>query len=111
MTASTAAEVEHLTRRGLDLARLTADALRLKEPPMGLYHASAAGQASWYEVALEILDVSGLHNEVKPVTTAQYGARAARPAYSVLDSSLLERTGGIARIGPWREGIKDCLRS
>jgi dTDP-4-dehydrorhamnose reductase len=92
-----------------DLARLTVDLLRSKEPAVGLFHAAAAGEASWHEVAVEILRLRGLRNEVAPVTTAQYGARAARPAYSVLDSGLLARSAAAAPIGDWRERLAACL--
>lgn len=94
-----------------DIARLTVDLLALKEPPEGLFHATAAGETTWYEVAREILRLKGMPVEVAAVTTAQYGARAVRPAYSVLDNSLLGRTAAVDPIGHWRERLAACLRA
>lgn len=74
----------------------------------GLFHVSAAGSVSWYEVALETLRRAKLSVEVQPVSTAEYGAPAPRPRYSVLDNSRL-RAGGIKPIGDWRERLAPYL--
>lgn len=77
------------------------------------YHVSAAGVTSWYDVALEVLRRSHLQVEVRPVSTAEYGARAPRPAYSVLDNRKLAAIG-IAPIADWRSRLArylDALKS
>ncbi len=76
----------------------------------GTVHVSAAGRASWYEVAREVLRLAGLQVEVRPVSTAEYGARAPRPRYSVLDNSRLRRLG-VPLIGDWRESLALHLQS
>ena len=76
----------------------------------GIFHVSAAGAASWYEVALEILRLARLATEVRPVSTAEYGAKAPRPRYSVLDDSKL-RAAGIAPIDEWRTRLAAHLKS
>ena len=76
----------------------------------GTFHVSAAGVTTWYDVALEVLRVSGLGVEVRPVSTAEYGARALRPRYSVLDNSRL-RSVGIPPIGDWRQRLALHLKS
>jgi dTDP-4-dehydrorhamnose reductase len=76
----------------------------------GTFNVSAAGVASWYEVALEILRLAGRAVEVKPVSTAQYAAKAPRPRYSVLDNSKL-RASGVAPIGDWRIRLAEHLKS
>ncbi len=80
-----------------DIAAVTA---RLLESE-GTFHVSAAGVASWYEVALEILRLTGRSNAVQPVSTAEYGARAPRPRYSVLDNSRLGSVG-VEPVGDWK---------
>jgi dTDP-4-dehydrorhamnose reductase len=61
----------------------------------GTYHFANAGHSSWYEFAVEIRALVAVESapnrvpEVVPVTTAEYNAPAARPRYSVLDSSAL----------------------
>jgi dTDP-4-dehydrorhamnose reductase len=47
---------------------------------------------------------------VEPVSTAQYGARAPRPRYSVLDNRRLESLG-VPLIGDWRERLALYLQS
>jgi dTDP-4-dehydrorhamnose reductase len=89
-----------------DIAALTAKMLRLE----GTFHVSAAGEASWYDVAREILRLTGRNVAVQPVSTAEYGARAPRPRYSVLDNGKL-RAAGIAPIGDWRERLAAHLQS
>lgn len=75
----------------------------------GTFHVSAAGRASWYEVALEVLRLANLRVDVTPVSTAEYGARAPRPRYSVLDNRKLSAVG-IAAIGDWRPRLDAYLR-
>jgi dTDP-4-dehydrorhamnose reductase len=76
----------------------------------GVFHVSAAGAASWYEVALEILRLVRRQAEVQAVSTAEYGAKAPRPRYSVLDNSKLG-AAGIAPIGDWRARLAVHLKS
>ena len=91
-----------------DIARITTELLSRRAE--GIYHVSAAGSASWYEVALEILRLASLSVEVRAVSTAEYGAKAPRPRYSVLDNGKL-RASGIAPIGDWRERLAVHLKS
>jgi dTDP-4-dehydrorhamnose reductase len=91
-----------------DIARVTA--LLLGKGAQGSFHVSAAGAASWHEVALEILRLTGQRAEVSAVSTAQYGARAPRPRYSVLDNGKLGRSG-IVPITEWRERLAVHLKS
>jgi dTDP-4-dehydrorhamnose reductase len=76
----------------------------------GLVHVSAAGRASWYEVAVEVLEAKGHRVVVQPVTTTDYGAPAPRPPYSVLDNGRLRRLG-VPPIGEWRQRLRLHLQS
>jgi len=87
-----------------------ATALLIGKGAEGTFHVSAAGAASWYEVALEILRLAGRRIEVRAVSTAEYGAKAPRPRYSVLDNGKLRGTG-IAPIAQWRERLAAHLKS
>ena len=91
-----------------DIARVTSDLLAKQAE--GTFNVSAAGIASWYEVALEVLRLRGHRIDVQPVTTAQYGAKAPRPAYSVLDNGKL-RAAGIVPIAEWRPRLAEHLKS
>jgi len=62
----------------------------------GLYHMSSAGQTSWYDFAIEIARQLQQQGEqvakIRPISTVEYPTAAQRPAYSVLDNSLLAET-------------------
>ena len=65
---------------------------------------AAAGDCSWFDFAQEIVTAGGLDCEVRPISTDQYPAAAARPAYSVLRS---ER--GAPGLPHWREGLRQFM--
>ncbi|WP_029935132.1 dTDP-4-dehydrorhamnose reductase [Thiomicrospira pelophila] len=71
-------------------------------------HFANQGQASWAELATEIMRLSGLDCEVLPVSSADYGAKALRPAYSVLDATQIQAWLP-APIRPWREALVDSV--
>jgi dTDP-4-dehydrorhamnose reductase len=83
------------------LAEATKEVLEL---PFGVYHATAAGDCTWADFAETIFEEAGLSTRVRRITTAEFGARAPRPAYSVLRS---ER--GAPVLPHWREGLRECL--
>jgi dTDP-4-dehydrorhamnose reductase len=76
---------------------------------LGVVHAVNAGEATWCEFAFEILRRLGADAEVVPITTAEAGRAAPRPAYSVLDTSLLRRLTS-ADLPPWQDALARHLR-
>ena len=79
------------------------------DPEHGLgqtFHAAGVGRCSWAELAEQVMAESaaagGPSAKVVPITTAEYPTRAARPGYSVLDSSKFARTFGVV-MPAWRE--------
>jgi dTDP-4-dehydrorhamnose reductase len=83
------------------LAAATREVLEL---PYGVYHVAAAGDCTWAEFAEAIFAEAGLSTRVRRITSAEFGAKAPRPAYSVLRS---ER--GAPELPHWREGLRECL--
>jgi dTDP-4-dehydrorhamnose reductase len=75
----------------------------------GLYHLTNAGQTSWYDFAREIFRLSGLAPALTAVTAAEYGARAMRPAYSVLGHGRLAAAGE-DDLRPWQDALAAYLR-
>jgi dTDP-4-dehydrorhamnose reductase len=73
--------------------------------PYGVYHVAAAGECTWADFAEAIFEEAGLATRVRRITTAEFGARAPRPAYSVLRSEK-----GAPELPHWREGLRACLR-
>lgn len=80
----------------------------LETQAYGLYHATNTDSCSWHEFALEIFRLRGLSPRVIPITTAEYGAKAPRPGYSVLNCEKLARTIG-RPMRSWREALADYL--
>jgi dTDP-4-dehydrorhamnose reductase len=83
------------------LAEAAKDVMAL---PYGIYHVAAAGDCTWADFAEAIFAEAGLATRVRRITTAEFGARAARPAYSVLRSEK-----GAPELPHWREGLRACL--
>lgn len=76
----------------------------------GIYHVTNAGETTWYEFAHEVFRQSGLAVHVEPIATAQWGAPAARPAYSVLDCSKYRSLPDAPPMPPWQEALAEYLR-
>jgi dTDP-4-dehydrorhamnose reductase len=72
--------------------------------PAGVYHVAAAGDCTWADFAEAIFEEAGLATRVRRVSSVELGARAPRPAYSVLRSEK-----GAPTLPHWREGLRDCL--
>lgn len=70
-----------------DLAPAVLQALKARVS--GLLHLTNQGETTWFHLAQEIAELSGLDAEVNPIPTKEAGRPAARPADSRLDS---ERT-------------------
>ena len=74
----------------------------------GIYHAVNSGEATWYEFAEKIIDITGVDANVTPVRSEEYQTRALRPKYSVLDNTKL--TDVIKReIPSWESALYDYL--
>ncbi len=90
------------------VARLAAGA----PGPAGLYHASCAGGASWYELACAIAADLRVRGEpcarLLPIASADYPSAVARPTDSRLDCAALARDWGVA-LPDWRQALADCL--
>jgi dTDP-4-dehydrorhamnose reductase len=86
----------------LDLARKVWAVLPKAAHP--LYHLTNAGQTSWYDFARRSLELAGVTADLTPVTAAEYGAKARRPAYSVLAHANLAALGE-DDLRPWDQAL------
>jgi dTDP-4-dehydrorhamnose reductase len=99
-----------------DLAVALVDAMvrALERPDLwGTYHFANDGEATWYEVATEILRLllpaPGVGtSSLRPVTSEELGAAARRPKYSVLDTGSFTEAFDITP-RPWREALGEAL--
>ncbi len=88
------------------IARLAPRGAFAGDAPWGLYHLSAGGHTSWHGFARAILPAAqraGLIDrvpEVQAIASADYPARARRPAWSVLDCARVQDTFAL-RLPSW----------
>jgi dTDP-4-dehydrorhamnose reductase len=76
----------------------------------GLFHMTNTGESSWFDFARECFRLAGVAVPVNPVTSEQYGARAKRPLYSVLDN-LAYRNAGFGDLRPWQEALAEYMHA
>jgi dTDP-4-dehydrorhamnose reductase len=77
----------------------------------GIYHFSNEGVCSWYDFTVSIHRLAGITGcKVKPIHTADYPTKAARPLYSVLDKIKIKKVYGI-EIPHWEESLGKCVES
>jgi dTDP-4-dehydrorhamnose reductase len=75
----------------------------------GIRHCSAAGDASWYDVAVTLASLLECDpTQVRPTTSAVMARPARRPAYSVL-SNRSWLAGGLPAMPDWREALREAL--
>lgn len=91
-----------------DVAR--AIAALIETDAYGLYHATNTGSTSWFDFARDIFRFAEVEVRVKPISSAQFGAKARRPAYSVLDCGKLTNLRGEA-LPAWQEALAAYLAS
>jgi dTDP-4-dehydrorhamnose reductase len=100
-----------------DIARACLDiamrcGLEPERAPYGVFHFAGAGEATWFEFAKAIVEMSaerkGRSPQVVPIRTADYPTPAARAADTRLDCSLIGRAYDI-KPRPWREALQETI--
>ncbi len=90
-----------------DLARALAQILRVNI--RGIVHATGSGDCTWQEFASAIVLAMGRQTPILPITTAEAGRRAVRPAYSVLANCLLKQAGIV--LPYWRDSLAQFVKT
>lgn len=92
-------------------ARRLAEQLRalLEADVRGLFHASAEGHCTWYELAKTFFELLKLPVRLVPIPTSDYPTPARRPTNSILDNRRL-RELGLNLMRPWREDLEEFVR-
>jgi dTDP-4-dehydrorhamnose reductase len=75
----------------------------------GIYHYANEGVTSWYDFALEIMQMAGLKCKVSPILSIDYPTPAKRPHFSVMHKKKIKDNFGI-EIPHWKESLKTCLQ-
>lgn len=80
-----------------------------RDIPPGVYHATNAGQTSWFEFTREIFRLSRAPlDRVLPIKSEEFVMAAKRPSYSVLDHSGWEAVG-MKHLRPWEIALQDIF--
>ena len=80
----------------------------LESEMRGICHVTNSGDCTWHEFAEAIVRLMGLRTEVRPITTAQAGRLAKRPAYSVLGHRRFELVQ--APLAHWHEALSRFVK-
>jgi dTDP-4-dehydrorhamnose reductase len=70
----------------------------------GLYHLTNEGECTWFELACEIFSLLKKNVHINPVTTKEYGSKAQRPLYSVLENKKANSVG-ITKFSHWKDAL------
>jgi dTDP-4-dehydrorhamnose reductase len=70
----------------------------------GVWHLAASGDCTWADFAEAIFEESDIACRVRRITSAEFGAKAPRPAMSILRSEK-----GAPELPHWRDGLRACL--
>ncbi len=86
-----------------DLAKLLVD--MVQSDKYGVYHATNEGICSWHEFACAIFKEAGIEMNVLPVSSAEYAAKAKRPANSRMSKEKLTENG-FEKLPTWQDALK-----
>jgi dTDP-4-dehydrorhamnose reductase len=90
-------------------ADLAAATVRLLESDVfGTYHWTNGGSCSWLQFAEQIFALAGMSVRCEPISSAQFGARAMRPTYSVLATAAVQRLG-LPAPRSWQDALRDYV--
>lgn len=82
----------------------TATAALIATGRSGLFHVTNSGSCTWHEFAAAIFQQAGVSANLSPITSAEYGAAARRPGYSVLASEAYDRLG-LPPLRSWQKAL------
>ncbi len=75
----------------------------------GLFHGTCEGSCNWAEFTEEIFRLAGKKTTVEAITTAEFGAKAPRPAYSILENYMLKLTTDYM-FADWHDAIAEYIK-
>jgi dTDP-4-dehydrorhamnose reductase len=83
--------------------------LVLPYSPIGTYHGTNGGRATWFEFAQEIFKLAGADvSRVVPVSSREYPRPAMRPSYSVLSHAAWAKTS-VEPMRDWRIALTEAM--
>jgi dTDP-4-dehydrorhamnose reductase len=92
-----------------DLVRQIYLLVTMKAAP-GIYHGTNSGDTSWFGFAKRIFEILEIDTEnLKEITTHEYGSMAQRPLYSVLSHKSWIAVG-LSEMRNWQLGLTDSIK-
>jgi dTDP-4-dehydrorhamnose reductase len=76
----------------------------LENKARGVFHIASDGKISWFELATEVMLHAGLNCTVRPISTAEFPVKAARPHFSKLDCAETVAITG-QTMGDWKHHL------
>ena len=74
----------------------------------GTYHITNQGETNWFNMTKEIFRIAKIDCEVRPISSADYGAPAPRPCYSVLNTNKYHSLDG-PQLSQWDTALGHFL--
>jgi len=93
----------HLAKAIIDIAPQIADGEK------DIFNFTNEGVTSWFDFAIEIMNLSQINCWVKSIETKDYPTPAKRPHYSVLNKEKIKTRFNI-EIPHWKKGLVQCLK-
>ena len=76
----------------------------------GVYHYSNEGVCSWYDFTKMIAEIAGNQEcDILPCHSDEFPSPVKRPAFSVLDKTIVKETFG-ANVPYWIDSLKKCVK-
>jgi dTDP-4-dehydrorhamnose reductase len=80
----------------------------LERGARGLVHVTNSGSTTWHGLAAAALRLAGCDAPLQAIRSAELGAAARRPAYSVLSTERLAHLG-VGPLRPWQDALRELL--
>lgn len=86
-----------------------ADAAVVGHAAPGIYHGTASGETTWYDLARAVFTLRGLDpDRIQPTTSDRFPRPAARPSYSVLAHDRWA-AAKLQPLADWRSSLAEAL--
>lgn len=81
----------------------------LQHGATGTFHVSNAGECSWHEYAVKVLELMRIEHPAIPLKGVEFPSKARKPKYSVLASERLPAVG-LKPMRLWQEALEAYVR-
>ncbi len=74
-----------------------------------VYHFSNHGVASWYDFAVNIMEIAKINCMLKPIESKDFPTKTQRPFYSVLNKSNIIADFNV-KVPYWKDSLAACMK-